>query len=216
MPVKKLVRNFRVPTGYAVLPGSALAGFTGTLERDLVFLKQFEPGFLSFEEQPLTLPYIRADGSSGRYTPDALVQYRGAALRKPELIEVKESKTLRAEWNDLKPKFKAAVKYCHERGWLFRIYTEKRIRTPRLKNLAELLRFREPPTNELDCVKWIRAVRDLPSPTMRSVQDEVAKTPRDRAFLNYALRHCIAVGRIQADLDQPLTEKSALWLPEGR
>jgi hypothetical protein len=54
------------------------------------------------------------------------------------LYEVKYRDDLRAHWQDYRSKFKAARRYACTQGWVFRLITEREIRTPYLKNATFL------------------------------------------------------------------------------
>jgi uncharacterized protein YchJ len=46
---------------------------------------------------------------------------------------------LRQHWTDYRPKFRAAGRYAQQRGWRFRLVTERHVRTPYLDNVKSLL-----------------------------------------------------------------------------
>ena len=105
------------------------------------------PNVISWQSEEICIPYVSpVDGKRHRYYPDFLIELRNK-MGKIEtlLIEVKPSKQTvepkkpasgkitRRYLNEVKTyvvndaKWKAAKQACDERGWVFRILTEKEI-----------------------------------------------------------------------------------------
>ncbi len=108
--------------------------FESALERDLMELLRFGNDVRDFFPQPLSIPYVDANGMSRKYTPDGLIYFRRELEHPPVLFEVKYREDFRNSWRELRPKFRAARQLCWEEGWKFRIFTEFHIRTPYLAN----------------------------------------------------------------------------------
>ena len=101
------------------------------------------PSILKWSSEPMRIPYIKpTDGNVHYYLPDYWIQYKkrdGTILQ--ELIEVKPQKQTRKSrrknpkqklYEDITyainlSKWQAARKYAKDRGWNFRIITEKDI-----------------------------------------------------------------------------------------
>ncbi|WP_419625754.1 Tn7 transposase TnsA N-terminal domain-containing protein [Thiolapillus sp.] len=122
MSVRKIPRNYRVITGCVASEKSAnnAAEFEGSLERDLYHLLDFDWTVERFEEQPVEIRYKDARGKTRKYTPDVLIEYVPEVDRKPVLAEVKFRKELKEHWRDFKPRFRAALRFAKENGWVFR------------------------------------------------------------------------------------------------
>jgi hypothetical protein len=120
-----------------------MTAFESSLERDFLLLLDFDPDVEFFEEQPVKIVYHDASRRRRTYTPDVLVRYRTdpppARHTKPLLCEVKYRDDLRQHWTDYRPKFRAAGRYAQQRGWRFRLVTERHVRTPYLDNVKSLL-----------------------------------------------------------------------------
>ncbi|MBP8060090.1 MAG: TnsA endonuclease N-terminal domain-containing protein [Chloroflexi bacterium] len=125
MPVRTVSnRGRRNVIGYfPSLKMHRMVQFESTLERDLIYLLDFEPQVAEFEEQPLKITYPH-DGKTLTYTPDfQMVSTRGRTV----LLECKPRCFVSSDENQRK--FRAAQTWCVERGWHFQVVTEEQLRT---------------------------------------------------------------------------------------
>src|SRR5262245_20917420 len=216
MPVRKIPKNHRSVTGLISSDGAAnQAAFESTLERDFMLLVDFDSEVTSYEEQPLRIDYLSADGKARHYTPDILVTYRripnSTTLKPPLLAEIKYRRDLFEQWRELKPKFRAARRYAKERGWKFKIITEVEIRTPYLKNVKFLRQYQRRPINPVDANLLVQKVSDLQSTDPESLLSAICPEAHDRAQLLPTLWLLIARRSIGADLNRSLTMQSPSW-----
>jgi hypothetical protein len=211
MPVRKIPRSHRNVTGVlAAAKADGQAQFESTLERDFLALLEFAPDVQAFEVQPVEI-YWKDGDQQRRYTPDVLVKYKRAD-RRPELCEVKYRSELREQWPALRPKFKAGLRYARGRGWRFRIVTEVEIRTPLLANVQFLQRFVRqgpPPADDMDLVD--RSMVRLQEAEAQRLLQDACSDEWTRARLLPALWYLVGTHQIGADLEKPLTMKTALW-----
>jgi hypothetical protein len=216
MPVRKIPKSHRSVTGLISSDGAAnQAAFESTLERDFMLLVDFDSEVISYEEQPVRIDYLSADGKARHYTPDILVTYRripnSTTLNPPLLAEIKYRHDLFEQWRELKPKFRAARRYAKERGWTFKIITEVEIRTPYLKNVKFLRQYQRRPINPDDEGLLLQKVSELRSTDPESLLTSMCQDAQDRARLLPPLWSLVAQRKIGADLDQPLTMRSFIW-----
>jgi len=109
--------------------------FESTIERDYLYLLDYEADITHFEEQPLAIEY-RHEGKLQHYTPD----FHVVQSAKNVLAECKPALLVDAEDNPIK--FMVADLYCGERGWTFRVVTDAEIRSGwRLANVKTLRRY---------------------------------------------------------------------------
>lgn len=109
------------------------------LERDYIYLLEFDRGVKSYTEQPLTLT-TRYNGKNYKYTPDVLV----VRDKKTILVEVKpKNKLMRLLEDDVfKRKVEAANNYCSENGYKFVVVTDEEIQAGNLlTNVKRLFKF---------------------------------------------------------------------------
>lgn len=206
MPVRSIPRSHRSVTGRQPVDGQRSVAVESSLERDFVLLCRFEPDFAGIEEQPVMIPVP----GGRRYTPDFLVTWREP--RPPDLVEVKYQADLAAQVDVLRPKFAAAEAYAHDRGWRFRVTTDKDIRTPRLANASFLLPFRFRPADPGLAVRLTRALGDLGTATPEQVLATAFPETEGRLQALPVLWHLIATFRLRANLDRELTMTSPLTL----
>ena len=174
-----------------------------TLERDWLILQDFDQSVERCEEQPVKIEYYDEQGRRRFYTPDLLIIYNDG--KPPLLCEVKYAEDLRKKWKEMKPKIKAGRRYARERGWKFRIFTERRIRTPFLTNV-KFLRHQQcsaPSQENQDVV--LNKLRRMRKATPQRLIESIHRDPLKRAEVLPIVWYLVASQRILADLSQPLT-----------
>lgn len=226
MPARKIGPSRYSVTGYApTSKGTKAQDAESSLEHDFLTLLEYDRRVERYVAQPFTIHWRDKDGKKRRYTPDVIVKYgHGAILENPNLrttiFEVKPLAVLKAEWEELKPKFRSAIGWGKEFGCLFHLVTEKDIRTPYLKNVRFLLDYRS--RNLPDRLDLISARQHLiattlfklQSTTPRELLQAMSSDPQHQAELipwiwNLVNQECIGV-----DLHKPLTMASVIWPTE--
>ena len=216
MPVRKIPLRYSSVAGVAPSQkNQRLHEFESTLERDMIALLEFDRSVSLFEEQPVRIEFLDEGGKLRSYTPDLLVHYQtdrppGIWL-KPRLIEVKYRAGLWAEWTTLRPKFRAAVRYAADRGWDFKIMTEKEIRTQYLGNVRFLNRYRWAHV-ELGYICRLQELLELlPGTTPAEIIQLAVRDPFKQAEYLFALWHMVALGLVGIELTYTLTMQTPIW-----
>ena len=112
-----------------------MVAFESLIERDLIYLLDYEPGVEHFSEQPLVIKYHHA-GKKHQYTPDFHVIYQG----QPYLFECKPLRFVDDPENQVK--FEAARLWCQEKRWTFGIVTDEQLDSGwRIANIKLLTQF---------------------------------------------------------------------------
>lgn len=211
--VRNIISNRRVITGYVSIRDVGSVRYEGTLERDFLELRDFHRNLGYVGAQPLKLSF-NDQGQKRKYTPDYLVKFRplpNGRQRSPVLCELKYHDELREKWAELLPGFQRAALLCRQRGWRFRIVTERIVRGPRLKQIKFLRGFLDRPDH--DCIGQILYER------MKSLK---VSTPAELLASSFAskdrrleavgiLWKLIADGRIRIDLGKPLNMETPIW-----
>lgn len=205
MPVRRIPISRTSLTGrHAMGPGRDSVGFESSLERDLAELMHFASNVTHIEEQPVRIYYIDEEGRNHYYTPDFLIQRDNAP---PLLIEVKLQKFLTP---DLDTKLNAAKQYAENLGWVFEVWTEREIRTPRLKNIRFLLPYRQRQINPDRASSILYQLDTYGAMSIEDVLMACWKDETERAYGQAVLWHLLAVGKIIANLDKELTPQTTL------
>jgi hypothetical protein len=217
MPVRKIPRNYLHMTGRVSMAGQPdSAAFEGGLERDFYTLLDFDASIADVDHQPVRIDYSRPGGLETHYTPDALVTYYPWANRRPQLCEVKTREDLKNDWSDLRPGFKAAVRYAKKQGWRFAIYTEVEIRTPFLANVRLLRDYRFIPIDEIKRARLVRPLRNAGEATLQTLIDDACPVIRERGPWLSQLWLMLATGELDADLrTSKLSYQTRVRLPQG-
>ncbi len=216
MVARIIPKNYRNVTGRLASPKNRrLVGFESMLEKDFYLLLEFDINVETFEEQPVTLRYRGPDGQLHRYTPDVLIRYRrdavGAESLPDALCEIKYRSDLREHWSEYKPRFKAAYRYARQRGWRFRLVTEREVRIPLLDHARFLRRYRHQPVDEWEVVHLLTTLGVLGT-TDPQVLIRTCSNERNRqARLIPVLWHLVAQGRVGIDSGRPLSMCSPIW-----
>jgi hypothetical protein len=136
MPVRKVSnRGGNIIGHFPSLKLGRMVAFESLLERDFIYLPDYESGVEHFSEQPLIIKYQHG-GKRRQYTPDFHVLHGGHNL----LFECKPIRFVDDPDNQIK--FEAARLWCQEQKWVFGIVTDERLASNwRIKNIKLLTQF---------------------------------------------------------------------------
>ena len=169
MPVRKVSnRGGNVIGHFPSIKMRRMVAFESLIERDYLYLLDYESNVEWFEEQPLTIEY-QHDGKVLHYTPDFHVvdTERGNVL-----IECKP--LVFTDKDENQRKFGAARAWCVDRGWAFQVVTDRDIRAGfRLENVKLLTRYARhvvEPGTKVQIHTLLRSIR-----AARSVDDLVRR-----------------------------------------
>ena len=136
MPVRKVSSHGRNVIGrFPSLKMGRMIAFESLLERDFIYLLDYDQQVERFEEQPLTIEY-GFDDQQRHYTPDFYVMLAGHSV----LVECKPEHFVNTDENQRK--FVVAHDWCIQRGWEFRVVTDQQVRGGfRLQNIKQLTQY---------------------------------------------------------------------------
>ena len=136
MPVRKVSNRGGNAIGrFPSTKMGRMIAFESLLERDFIYLLDYDPDVEWFEEQPLRIEYLH-ETQQLHYTPDFHLIERGQHV----LAECKPERFVETEEN--RRKFAVARDWCEERGWEFRIITDQRVRSSlQLQNIKLLTQY---------------------------------------------------------------------------
>lgn len=135
MPVRHPKKSYVSSTGlFYSLKNKKSIMAESKLERDFFITLEFDKSVESYEEQPLSLSYLK-NNRSYKYTPDALVQYKPEYDKQPCIFEVKHSSELKKKKVLLKEKFDQIEEYLINNDMEFKLFTEIDLNPPSLENM---------------------------------------------------------------------------------
>ena len=215
MPVRKVPKNHIHVTGrHAALKSEGDADFESLLEAEHLLLLDHDLSVWKYEVQPVIISVV---GVPRGYVPDVLVEFRSdedGVIRSPELREVKSTVDLEMNAAKYAAKFEAARTYCEQKGWLFRIITEKDIRVPRLANVKFVRAYetQEHPPPMIDQVlKRMSHMRPVDSLTLlKSLSSDLDEQLQWLPII----WHLVAKRKIDVDWDLKFGASVQLW-PAG-
>jgi len=174
------------------------------IERDYIYLLEFDPSVTSYKEQPLCISYF-LNGKEHHYTPDFLVE----RSNRRQIVEVKREHQTRKEENVAL--FSAVGPLFFQQGYEFIIATDTAIRVqPRLENIKLFTRYaRTPidPQHQIACHELFAGKREVSLGEI--VQFFTAKDLEIQVI--YALLYW---GILATDLMKPVELSSIVSLPQ--
>ena len=218
MKNRKIGYTFGSVSGYFSFRKQKSIAFESTLERDLLTLLEFNDSVSDVIEQPLTIEYTNDNDRETTYTPDFLVYFNEPSTqtmsisRKPLLIEVKPRDKLLKDWKQLKKKFKIAVQYAQANDMIFKIYDESRIRTPYLKNIQFLKKYKRLTYSEEDSLHILSFVQNKGITIIEEILEYLYVTKEDKLIALGHIWHLIATKRLLCPLDASLSVSTTVWI----
>lgn len=181
-----------------------------SLERDLLRSLDFRDDVISVREQPMKIRF-ELNGRQRAYTPDVIAQFRTPKGTRTVVYEIKVADELHQNWAELKPRFRAAMRYCRERGWKFKLMTEKQIRTPFLANARFLRPYLHIQPDLPSAERLLYTLRALGPTTPQALLVASYWDDKARMAALPMLWHLVACRAILVGLDEHLTMNSLIW-----
>lgn len=212
---RKIRPTRRSISGIYAFRGEISVPFESSLERDFLIRTEFNRFVLNVIPQPVQIPFSGRNGQSYTYTPDFLVYFRAnesGQEHKPLLVEVKPAAIWREHWRDWSAKWKSARRYAIDRGWIFRIADESRIRDQVLANINALNRYTRTFFSEDQGLALIDYVRHCQVTTAGDLAASCfGPDQQDRAMAT--IWHLVAMRHLECQMEAPLTGQTTLWIP---
>lgn len=181
-----------------------LVWWESQIERDYIYLLEFDPAVISYEEQPLRISY-RLQGKEHYYTPDFLVKRADKRL----IVEVKREEEAQKQEN--LRLFNIAKSACALDDYEFVVVTDKMIRVqPLLANIKLLIRYQR--TNIFDPYYQILCY-ELFADSSEVSLSEVMQFFTSRSIGKQIVFSLLCWGVLAVDLMQPIGAESMVRLP---
>lgn len=171
------------------------------IERDYIYLLEFDPAVISYAEQPLRISYY-LDDKERHYTPDFLVKRSDKNL----IVEVKQEVEAQKEENQ--QLFRIASAICARDNYEFVLVTDTMIRVqPRLDNIKLLTRYQRVPIHD---PQYQIICYELFSKCSEVCFGEVMQFFASRSIGKQIVFSLLYWGILAVDLTQPITVESAV------
>lgn len=191
------------------------------LEKDFLYIADFDCRVLKISAQPLTLTYRDREGQIRSYTPDYSLQVLPSkeGIRRL-IIEVKYVEELEKKADELKDRFDAMRLWCADNNAEFHIVTEEDLRGPLLDNVRAFKQFQhdriehqreenvgiDPEVEDI----IIRTVAKNPSSPIGTILDlcvasEEERSRKERDYVQNCLWRLIAYQALHINMREELT-----------
>ena len=118
--------------------------FESQLEKKFYLMFEFNDEIESYQEQPVKVETV-LNGRKITYIPDCLIYFMPILNKKPLLVEIKYLKEMKEKKEKIVNKVKVVSKYSKENGYLFKIFTDKKLNETYIDNIKFLYRYSEKP-----------------------------------------------------------------------
>jgi hypothetical protein len=206
-PQRRIGTSRRALTGRVALGDSQAVDFESSLERDWLEQLDFDPRVVELQVQPFSLEH-EVEGRKRKYTPDVLAVWQHGSVRETIVYEVKFRDDLRNGWLDYRPRFVAATRYCRERGWRFKIMTERRIRTPMLSAVKFLRPYRRIEDHAVFRERLMAGLRDMGPTTVAQLLEATLDSKQERLQALPSLWKLVANFDVEVDFGKPLSMRT--------
>lgn len=198
--------------------GEKSIAFESLLEKDLLTLLMYNQKVLDVIGQPVTLEYINDNGREVNYTPDFLVYFRTnkgepyhSSGGKPLLIEVKPHDVLSKKFKEFRPRFRMAMKYAMENGFIFKIYDETRIRGLYFKNVCFLERYKDSQYDPCEEERIYSHLETIGHTSVDHILEYLYVTVPQKGIALGQIWNMLAKQKIACDMTLPLTRHTVVW-----
>lgn len=191
-----------------------IGAYESALERDFMELSRFDGAVEKIISQPLAITYRDRAGIDRTYTPDGLMFYKENLNIPPVLYEIKYRADFKSTLRQLLPKLRAAKRTASRRGFIFKVFTEKDIRTAYLSNIKFLWPYKNRTVEPAMSEHVLTVLSDLQEADPELLLMAICSNDKNRALMIPVLWNLVAHFHIGCDLDKPLTMQSLLWSKE--
>jgi hypothetical protein len=154
MPVRKVSNRGGNAIGrFPSTKMGRMIAFESLLERDFIYLLDYDPAVEWFEEQPVRIEYVH-EAKLLHYTPD----FRLLECGQQVLVECKPQRFVDTELN--RRKIKVGQAWCADCGWQFRLVTDQQVRSGyRLENVKRMTQYARQNENTHICTQILAQLK---------------------------------------------------------
>lgn len=180
--------------------------FESQLEKKFYLSFEFNDEIESYQEQPVKVE-TALNGRKITYIPDCLIYFRPILNKKPLLIEIKYLKEIKEKKEKIVNKVKTVSKYCKENGFLFKIFTDKKLDETYIDNIKFLYRYSEKPKSNGKYDEYESKIcsalcgNDL---TVNELLDKIALNNNEKMTILPIIWHMVFKKKLILNLYKPL------------
>ena len=202
------VSNVSLTGAITSVKNNTIIEFESSLERDFIFLLEYNTKVKKYFEQPIIINFYFEDKLKS-YVPDFFVEFENG---EKQLIEIKYKKDLKDALN-LK-KFEEAKAFCKQNNIDFKVLTEEDIRTDLLFNAKFLLYYSNPQLkiNRVDIEILFKRLKVNERLIISDLINDCARRYERQAELIHVLWYMLARNFIYYDKNRKLTMNSLVWI----
>ena len=184
------------------LKNGKLVWFESHLERDFIYLTEFDKDVVQYREQPFKIQYL-LDGKRHNYFPDFLLERKD----KKQVIEIKpQSKT---EKDDFIYFSKIMKNHLAKEGYEYLVITDSSIRLqPKLSNIKLLWRYARLPINTKHKILLYELFDNSKSFSFIEICSFLEQAKELRELIYTLLFH----GCLITDIEKPITRDSVILI----
>lgn len=182
------------------LKNKSTVWFESHLERDFIYLTEFDKNVIKYQEQPFKVKYL-LNGKIRQYTPDFLIKRQD----KKEIVEVKPQHKIE---NEEFIKFSTQIKaFLAGEGYEYLVVTDLTIRRqPRLANTKLFWRYARIPITTRTEVLIQELLGDLSSISFSELCLFLSRSGEQKELIYALLFH----GYLLTDIEKPITGESLI------
>jgi hypothetical protein len=190
--------------------------FESQLEKKFYFMFEFDGEIESYQEQPVKVETI-LKGRKITYVPDCLICFKPILNKKPLLVEIKYLKEIIEKKEKIANKAKAVSKYSKENGYLFKIFTDKKLNDTYIDNIKFLYRYSERPKlngryGEYESRIDSALCSSANSLTVNNILNAAALNEQDKMNILPVIWHMAFTKKLLINLYEPLNNGIAVKL----
>jgi hypothetical protein len=210
--VRKIKPTRNSVSGHLPFKSDISLPYESTLERDFLIYFTYLQSVEEIVSQPTCIPFIK-NGVTYSYTPDFFVRFNDG--RKSMLIEVKPTSKWRANWQDWKEKWKAAIAVCKENGYVFHVYDENKIRHLALFNINSMQRYKRLKCEQADIDAIMNQVMLTGGTNIDNLLTRFFTGSLYRTKGLQVIYHLLATKKLACNWFDPINEFSEVWSYEN-
>ena len=222
MNINKMLRARKIPVQTRSVAGYFYSfknkrniDFESQLEKKFYLTFEFDDEIERYQEQPVKINSV-LNGRKISYFPDCIVYFKPELQRKPLLVEIKYAKEIKEKKEKIINKIKVVSKYSKENGYLFKIFTDKKLNETYVDNLKFLYRYFEKPrlNGKYDDYenKIYKALANLDNIVVKNLLDCISRNDVEKMTILPLVWHLICRKVLLTDFNKPLSNSTEITL----